>query len=114
MQHPAKDLPHHTISLFLTFPLKLQEEYTAAAENLGSPSFNLADQTHLPTIVRSLAVSHTSVNVFQVLPPPPPPPLPGENKPERLKSPPEGGECRKEGEGTLIWACNTVQFAIGQ
>lgn len=114
MQHPAQNLPHHTISLFLTFPLKSQEEYTATAEtSTRRPSISQIKHTYQQSWGASRCLTHLST-FFRCFPPPPPPPFPDENKPERLKSPPEGGECRKEGEGTLIWACNTVQFAIGQ
>lgn len=47
MRHPAQDLPHHTISLFLTFPLKSQEEYTAAAEtSTRRPSISQIKRTY--------------------------------------------------------------------
>ena len=64
--------------------------------NLDSPSFNLADQTHLPTILRSLAVSHTSVNVFQVLPPPPSP-VPWREQARAFKKPSRGRWKQKRG-----------------
>ena len=64
--------------------------------NLDSPSFNLADQTHLPTILRSLAVSHTSVNVFQVLPPPPSP-VPWREQARAFKKPSRGRWMQKRG-----------------
>lgn len=80
--------------------------------NLGLPSFNVADQTHLPTIPWSLTEHFlTHLSTFSGAPPP-------LGSPTRtslsIKSPPERGEWRKEGAGTLIWLCNTVQFAVGQ
>lgn len=84
--------------------------YTSSLE-LRSPSFSLVDQTHLPTILRSFAVSYTSVSVFRCSPA-----FRFPNARTRLsfKSPPERGRLRKETERALIWLCNMVQFAIGQ
>lgn len=87
--------------------------------NLGSPSFNLADQTHLPPAILTSLTEHflTHLSTFSGAPPTHQP-APALGSPERtslsIKSPPERGEWRKEGERTLIWLCNTEQFAIGQ
>lgn len=101
------------ISLFLTFPLKSQEEHRAAVET--SPRRpSISDQTHSPTILRSLA-EHFLTHLSTFSGAPPPPPLRSPTKTSlSIKSPPERSERRKEGERTLIWLCNTVQFAIGQ
>lgn len=78
--------------------------------NLGSPSFSVTDQTHLPTILSRLrTLSHTSVDVFSCSPS-----LFPTRTTLSIKSPPERSERRKEEERTLICLCNMVQFAIGQ
>lgn len=107
----VQDLPHHKISLFLTFPLKSEEEYTTAAETLTCrPSISQIKRTYQQSRGAAQNTFSHICQRFQVLP--------------RLSAPqqeqlwalkvPQRGEWRKEGERTLIWLCNTVQFAIGQ
>lgn len=103
------DLPHHRISLFRTFPLKSQEEYTAAAEILARrPSVFLIKRSYQ----QSWGASHFLTHLFSGALPPFRTPNPGTSL--SFKSPPERGEWGKEAERTLIWLCNTAQFAIGQ
>lgn len=106
----VQDLPHHRISLFLSIPSESQRRSIQQKQQL-KPWLAVLQSRRSNALIKNpgnLANSYTYVNIFSY-------PLSSPTSTSlSIKSPPERGESRKEGERTLIWLCNTVQFAIGQ
>ena len=111
MQHLCSSFHITGISLFLTFPLKSEENiqqqlkpWLVVLQSRRSNALTGNSKDSHRTL------SHTSVNTFRCSSTSPFP----TTTTLSINCPPERGERRKEGERTLIWLWNIVQFALGQ